>query len=160
MTNDEAIYTLKNAAWLGWDKQKEKVTEAVRMAVEALKRETSGDAISRYNAIDALMEILDRPNHAEFLYTDEICKVLNELPSVQPEPKWIPCKDRLPERGNEVLVCYDFKGHRFVLTGVLYGDGSFHGYDDEYLTPEGRKYRKAVAWMPLPEPYQEEGDSE
>lgn len=37
MTNDEAIYTLKNTAWLGWDKQKEKVTEAVRMAVEALE---------------------------------------------------------------------------------------------------------------------------
>lgn len=86
MTNDEAIYVLKNTAWLGWDKQKEKVTEAVKMAVEALKRETSDDAISRHNAIDALMEILDRPNHAEFLYTDEICKVLNELPSVQPEP--------------------------------------------------------------------------
>ena len=86
MTKDEAIYTLKNTAWLGWDKQKEKVTEAVRMAVEALKRETSGDAISRHDAIDALMEILDRPNHAEFLYTDEICKALNELPSAQPEP--------------------------------------------------------------------------
>ena len=85
MTNDEAINTLKNTAWLGWDKQKEKVTEAVRMAVEALKRETSGDAISRHDAIDALMEILDRPNHAEFLYTDEICKALNELPSAQPE---------------------------------------------------------------------------
>ena len=86
MTNDEAINTLKNTAWLGWDKQKEKVTEAVRMAVEALKWETSGDAISRHDAIDALMEILDRPNHAEFLYTDEICKALNELPSAQPEP--------------------------------------------------------------------------
>ena len=86
MTNDEAIYVLKNTAFLGWSEQAEKVSEAVRMAVEALKRETSGDAISRHDAIDALMEILDRPNHAEFLYTDEICKALNELPSAQPEP--------------------------------------------------------------------------
>lgn len=85
MTNDEAIYTLKNTAFLGWSEQAEKVSEAVRMAVEALQRETSGDAISRHDAIDALMEILDRPNHAEFLYTDEICKALNELPSVHPE---------------------------------------------------------------------------
>ena len=44
------------------------------------------DLISRQAAIDALMEILDRPNHAEFLYTDEICKALNELSSVQSEP--------------------------------------------------------------------------
>ena len=91
MTNDEAIYTLKNTAFLGWSEQAEKVSEAVRMAVEALQRETSGDAISRHDAIDALMEILDRPNHAEFLYTDEICKVLNELPSVQ--SGIIHCKD-------------------------------------------------------------------
>ena len=66
---------------------------------------------------------------------------------------WIPCGERLPEVGKDVMVCYDFKGHRSVLIGVLYGDEKFHGYDDEYLTPEGRKYRKAVAWMPLPEPW-------
>ena len=51
MTNDEAIYTLKNTAWLGWAEQAEKVSEAVQMAVEALKRETSCDAISRQGAI-------------------------------------------------------------------------------------------------------------
>ena len=33
-----------------------------------------------------------------------------------------------------------------------FSDG-FVGYDDEYLTTEGRKYRKAVAWLPKPEPY-------
>ena len=49
------------------------------------------DLISRQAAIDALMEILDRPNHAEFLYTDEICKALKALPSAQPEI--IRCKD-------------------------------------------------------------------
>lgn len=41
------------------------------------------DIISRRDAIDALMEIMDRPKHADFLYTDEICKTLNELPSAQ-----------------------------------------------------------------------------
>lgn len=48
--------------------------------------------INRQTAINALMEIMDRPNHADFLYTDEICKTLNELPSAQPEQKtgkWI-----------------------------------------------------------------------
>ena len=43
------------------------------------------DLISRQAAIDALMEILDRPNHAEFLYTDEICKALKALPPAQPD---------------------------------------------------------------------------
>ena len=44
------------------------------------------DLIRRQDAIDALMEIMDRPNHAEFLYTDEICNTLNDLPSAQPDP--------------------------------------------------------------------------
>lgn len=39
------------------------------------------DSINRQAAIDALMKIMDIPNHAEFLYTDEICKTLNDLPS-------------------------------------------------------------------------------
>lgn len=43
------------------------------------------------DAIDALMEILDRPNHAEFLYTDEICKALEDLPFTQPDEQCDNC---------------------------------------------------------------------
>jgi hypothetical protein len=72
------------------------------------------------------------------------------------KPSWIACSDKLPEVGSEVLVCYEFKGKRSVYISHFYGDGEFHGLDDEYLTTEGRKYRKAVAWMPLPLPYKQE----
>ena len=128
------------------------------------------DTISRQAAIDALdalcqehrykipgkRETYSQYNEAWQDALDRAEGVIGNLPSARPQPHWIPCSERLPEKGNEVLVCYDYKGHRFVLTGTLYGDGKFYGYDDEYLTPEGRKYRKAVAWMPLPEPYKGE----
>lgn len=67
---------------------------------------------------------------------------------------WIPIEKDLPEIGAEVLVTFDFNGYRYVNIAQFCSDGDFLGYDYEYLTPKGRK-RKAVAWMPLVEPYRE-----
>lgn len=67
-------------------------------------------------------------------------KCIEDLPSAQPEPQWIPCSERLPEKSNMYTVT-DSKGDvvRFVFTG----------------TESSKEYwrRCAKAWMPLPEPY-------
>ena len=39
MTNEEAINVLKNTAWLGTEKDRERVEKAVELAVEALENE-------------------------------------------------------------------------------------------------------------------------
>ena len=55
---------------------KEELEKALRYDRQQYEK---GYADAKQAAIDALMEILDRPNHAEFLYTDEICKALSAL---------------------------------------------------------------------------------
>lgn len=78
--------------------------------------------------------------------------------SEQKDGKWIPVSKETPKGGSNVLVCFDFKGDRTVEMATYYSCGKFIGFNDEYLTKEGRKYRKAIAWMEKPEPY--EGDKE
>ena len=43
MTREEAIYELKNAAWLGTDHLRERTEEAVEMAIKALSQEPCDD---------------------------------------------------------------------------------------------------------------------
>lgn len=135
------------------------------------------DLISRHAAIDALMEIMDRPNHAEFLYTDEICKTLNDLPSVQPEQRWIPTSEKLPDELAEVNITwentepepyYEFvKGHHATGTAV-YFRGKWYWYSAvcvDYLREYGVSPNdemddaiKVLAWMPLPKAWEGEED--
>ena len=87
---------LDDKSWL--ESTIQPINEAFDMEISALQEQEAKrliessltqkplDTISRTTAIDALMEIMDRPNHADFLYTDEICKTLNNLPSSPPEP--------------------------------------------------------------------------
>ena len=78
------------------------------------------DLISRQDAIDAIKsywkaEVDAIPKDADFgtitatcdlilKCNAAICKVLQDLPSAQPEPQWIPCERELPSNNREVEV--------------------------------------------------------
>ena len=55
MTREEAIYRLKNTAWLGTNKDREETEQAVDMAIEAL----SADAVS----LTGTMKYLTKPHN-------------------------------------------------------------------------------------------------
>ena len=64
--------------------------------------------------------------------------------------EWIPCSERLPEEGEEVLV--QFKGKNEVDMAVGWNNGGYICcWDDRIIG-----IMDEVAWMPLPEPYKEE----
>lgn len=74
---------------------------------------------------------------------------LEKLPAVQPEPPWIPCSKKLPERYENVLVTLE--GGEDVLVACF---GSICKQDCWFNEAGGCfKICDVIAWMPLPEPY-------
>lgn len=101
------------------------------------------ELIDRQAAIDGKISI-QLANGVE-IYSDEAVPVeyLKRLPTIQPEPQWIPVERELPEPRIDVWVNSDL--------------GQMVGYYDEMVGLwYGRNYLELIvtAWMPLPEPYQ------
>lgn len=79
---------------------------------------------------------------------------IKEEPTIEPESQWIPVTERLPEPRTDVWVNSDI--------------GQIQGYYEESVETwyasfgQGRDYLELIvnAWMPLPKPYQEEGEQE
>ena len=83
---------------------------------------------------------------------DEQWKKIINAPTIQPEPHWIPCSERLPEVNDTYLVSYEDAS---VLMDW------FNGYWFFYQTnPAVEEIGTVVAWMPRPEPYQSKEESE
>lgn len=126
MTREEAIYILRNTAWLA--PSLEPVDEAIDMAIEALKKTDS--SLSKWIPIK-WHYITDEEREREGYPKD-----------------WVYHLDcEMPEDEQEILVTTK---HGYVEKDVCYLDDGFSldsGWDwvDDI-----------VAWMPLPEPYREE----
>ena len=71
-----------------------------------------------------------------------------DAPEVKPESKWISVTERLPEDGGYYIVTENISEDGDKWVGLRW-----------YSTVNGWKF-EPVAWMPLPEPYQEGGEQE
>ena len=116
------------------------------------------DLISRQDAIDALSQY-------PFEKVVNCVSIIEELPSAQPEQRWIPFKTRpltreekeehpewdgildckLPDDGQRILVSVSVRGHESVQYDEFYTD------DGSYLDSGYEIGTEATAWMPLPE---------
>ena len=108
------------------------------------------DLISRQAAIDEAKEWIDavyfeENDKRERKAIECFIGSLKNMPSAQPEQRWIPCSERLPDgRLNKSYLVQDKDGRRAVGTYTIWGWVFGHYMNDP------------VAWMPLPEPYKGE----
>ena len=91
----------------------------------------------------------------------KVIEHLERMPSAQPEQRWIPCSERMPEekdagilkkfgtskRSDYVLATVEVKTERMTVTACTY-DGVWD-WKMKYAFPD----YEVAAWMPLPEPY-------
>ena len=121
------------------------------------------DLIRRQAAIDALDTGLWGVEWDKALAT----AMLKDLPSAQPEQRWIPCSERLPEEDTEVLISYRYKEGEGDTDHVniditSYGTTCFGGREIHTLKEWRQPFDyfhanyEVIAWMPLPEPYKGE----
>ena len=185
MTREEAIAVLRREIEPSVYEDEKSIAEAVDMAIEALSRETPTvlekhqlseeiptntptDLISRADVLEGLKHstaylhddiytIVNRIPSAETTgaLDDAIAKYvadgLMELPSADRPTGWIPVSERSPENSGCVLIS-------------IAGDIEFGAYDrqnsDWAIWRDGYwdEGKRADAWMPLPEPYREDGE--
>ena len=176
MTNEEAIKTLEanypDACF-------EQLREAVDAAIEALKaQDADSDTISRKATIDAILAVTGNSSVRELYehvqehglsdmwsggvnaaidiiiavpsvqpdmseYSDKLWKAAYERGKAEPQQMWIPCSERLPEERQEILA---------TTTDNAWGDVVI------IRTYYKEMHKSVIAWMPLPEPYREEGN--
>lgn len=118
------------------------------------------DLISREETKKAFTRI----NDLRTLSLGKVGEVLDSLPSAEAE--WIPCSERLPKEDSRYLVQMSY-GIMQVLSwaNILEKVDDFdfrnkkhsgwYEYDSEWGYCERHE---AVAWMPLPKPYREDGE--
>lgn len=97
--------------------------------------------------IKLLMEIDSYPKD----FADALLMAIEALSA---EAEWIPCSERLPEKGEVVLIT---NGKGNVRCGQYRSE---HDVRDEthYWWWKGKTVETVLAWMPLPKPYREESE--
>ena len=114
------------------------------------------DTISRQAAIDLFPnDDLEWDTKGGYIAPHLARKMVEELPSAQPEQRWIPVTERLPEETGLYLISIKTKGvealEEIYPNGLVYVSAY-----DAVIMHWGYGGENVQAWQPLPEPYQEE----
>ena len=106
------------------------------------------DLIDRKAAID----LWERYRPYIAVKASEYDTELKSLPSAQPEQRWIPCSERLPEQFGNYLISID-GGEPDIGTINPNDPRGWSLCDANGFYWANNRALNIIAWMPLPEPY-------
>ena len=122
------------------------------------------DAISRHGALNALCAVCGKGcDKGKFVYNapqDEqviLCPehyCLCTLPSAQSEQRWIPCSERLPDHGENVIVSIHDDSGDYACDYASFG---WYAVKGKFWVVDNEVNERVVAWLPLPIPYRKGG---
>lgn len=116
--------------------------------------ESCDDAVSREAVSSWLKQYGQDVLHGKYKFSlMYIWKNLIDLPPVQPEQRWIPVSERLPEDFKKVLVFWWEHSEPMIDTAFWQKDAK--RFDGQHWV---RIEDKITHWMPLPEPARLEND--
>ena len=113
---------------------------------EDVEQKEKGETMRPIDA-DALKNLAEKVACCGLIDLDVLKIMIDYASTIDAVPKWIPCEERLPENESTVLVT-DANGH--IRHAFYDAECDWFGTYEESMTI------RAIAWMPLPEPYREE----
>lgn len=143
--NDNKIYTLKEMEWNPPLLVRSGCTifDVLYRAIQKLGAyEDTGlmpDEISKLNA--------ETQEEARKML-EKVAELSEEIEKAQEKTRWIPMNDSFPTKAGDYMICTRDNYLRYRKIKLSY-------FDPKYAWGDVENYETVIAWMPLPEPYEE-----
>ena len=160
MTDEKALKILKSIEILAFRNTKQRyfmkdVCDAKKVAIKALEQQPCEDCISRAAIYEALSEWDEQDVYLPYHFKELVA----ELPSVTPWSDWIPVSEKFPEPLTAVLLTVRYKSSGCLTYQMGYWVDTLERWEKWLEAGTLEEEFEVVAWMELPERY-EEGNHE
>ena len=79
---------------------------------------------------------------------EKVAELSEEIEKAQEKTRWIPMNDSFPTKAGDYMICTRDNYLRYRKIKLSY-------FDPKYAWGDVENYETVIAWMPLPEPYEE-----